>query len=49
MADEKEKLVQDEIQEMQVKVKPLIPSNNNMKDNDLEQSDYKILMKTYIC
>ena len=36
MADEKEKLVQDEIQETQVKVKPLIPSNNNLKDNDLE-------------
>ena len=39
MAAEKEKLVQDEIQETQVKVKPLFPSNNNLKDNDLEQSE----------
>ena len=37
MADEKEKLV--EIQETKVKVKPLFPSNNNLKDNDLARSE----------
>ena len=39
MADEKEKLVEDEIQETKVKVKPLFPSNNNLKDNDLARSE----------